>query len=71
MWSDLRPGVILETGQHPEDTKKEHFRTTKKLKRAPLIWPLLIFIASLQLFRWNKFLKKKFIEGSILSCSLK
>ena len=24
-------------GQHPEDTKKWHFFTTKKLKRAPLI----------------------------------
>ena len=42
-------GVILETGQCPKDTKKALFHY-RKLKRAPLIWPPPIFMASLQLF---------------------
>ena len=37
-------------GQHPKDTKKGHFFTTKRFKKAPLIWLSPIIIASLQLF---------------------
>ena len=62
-WGPLLPFVMADVfslrvirdyfrnwGQRPKDTKKEHFFTTKKLKRAPLIWPPPMFIASLQLF---------------------
>ena len=41
-------------GQCPEDKTKGNFFTTKKLKRAPLIWPFPMLIASLQIFEKNK-----------------
>ena len=53
---DNSRGYFKNWGQHLEDTKKG---TTKKLKRAPQIGLPPMFIASLQLFWKNKFLKKK------------
>ena len=45
---DIR-GHFRNYGQHPKDTKKGTFHY-RKLKRAPLIWPTHMFMASLQLF---------------------
>ena len=43
-------GITLETEGSVQKIQKGGFFTTKKLKRAPLIWPPPMFIASLQLF---------------------
>ena len=45
-----RTGVILETDGSIRKIQKGHLFITKKLKRAPIIWPPSMFIASLQLF---------------------
>ena len=54
----ILPGVILETKGSVRKIQKGHLFTTKKLKRAHLIWCPPMFTASVQLFWSNKFLKK-------------
>ena len=60
-WGMLRQLLIIPSSMWK--IQKGHFFTTKKLKRAPLIWPPSVFIASLQLFWLKKFLKKISLWG--------